>query len=46
MHFHFRKLGKYGREVREKNQPQTQYTKTNSLGFLRFLTKSVGWKER
>lgn len=32
--------------MREKSQPQTQYTKTNSLGFLRFLTESVGGKEK
>lgn len=42
MHSHYRKLGTYGREVREKkNQPQTQYTKTNTLDFLRFLTECV-----
>ena len=44
MHFNFRKLEKYGRKVREKNQPHTQ--KQIPLVSLGFLTKSVGWKAR
>lgn len=39
-------LGNMAEKWEKKNQPQTQYTKTNSLGFLRFMTESVGWKER
>ena len=33
MYFNFRKLEKYGRKVREKNQPHTQVHKNKFLWF-------------